>query len=35
MEELRAVYADRFVSCVNRKIITAKHLQKQESGAVF
>ena len=31
MEELRAVYADRFVlSCVNRKIITAKHLQKQE-----
>lgn len=36
MEELRAVYADRFVlSCVNRKIITAKHLQKQESGAVL
>lgn len=34
MEELRAVYADRFVlSCVNRKIHTAKHLQKQESGA--
>ena len=36
MEELRAVYADRFVlSCVNRKIITAKHLQKQGSGAVL
>ena len=36
MEELRAVYADRFVlSCVNRKIITTKHLQKQESGAVL
>ena len=36
MEELRAVYADCFVlSCVNRKIITAKHLQKQESGAVL
>lgn len=36
MEELRAVYADRFVlSCVNRKILTAKHLQKQESGAVW
>ena len=36
MEELRAVYADRLVlSCVNRKIITAKHLQKQESGAVL
>lgn len=30
------MYADRFVlSCVNRKIITAKHLQKQESGAVL
>ena len=36
MEELRAVYADRFVlSCVNQKILTAKHLQKQENGAVF
>lgn len=36
MEELRAVYADRFVlSCVNQKILTAKHLQKQESGAVW
>lgn len=36
MEELRAVYADRFVlSCVNQKILTAEHLQKQESGAVL
>lgn len=36
MEELRAVYADRFVlSCINQKILTAKHLQKQESGAVW
>lgn len=36
MEELRAVYADRFVlSCVNQKILTAKHFQQQESGAVL
>lgn len=36
MEELRTVYADRFVlSCVNQKILTAKHLQKQENGAVW
>lgn len=36
MEELRAVYADRFVlSCINQKIITPKHLQKQENGAVL
>jgi CRISPR-associated protein Cas1 len=36
MEELRAVYADRFVlACVNQKILTAEHLQKQESGAVW
>jgi CRISPR-associated protein Cas1 len=36
MEELRAVYADRFVlSCVNQKILTAEHLQRQESGAVW
>lgn len=36
MEELRAVYADRFVlSCINQKVLTAKHLQKQESGAVW
>ena len=35
MEELRAVYADRLViSCINQKIITAKH-QKQENGAVL
>lgn len=36
MEELRAVCADRFVlSCVNQKILTAEHLQKQENGAVL
>lgn len=36
MEELRAVYADRFVlSCINQKSITPKHLQKQENGAVL
>lgn len=36
MEELRAVYADRLVlSCINQKIITPKHLQKQENGAVL
>lgn len=36
MEELRAVYADRFVlRCINENMITARHLQKQESGAVF
>lgn len=36
MEELRPVYADRFVlSCVNQKVVTAKHCQKQESGAVL
>lgn len=36
IEELRTVYADRFVlSCVNKKILTAKHLQRQESGAVW
>lgn len=36
MEELRAVYADRFVlSCVNQRILTAKHFQKQENGAVL
>jgi CRISPR-associated protein Cas1 len=36
MEEFRAVYADRFVlSCVNQKIITPEHFQKQESGAVW
>ena len=36
MEELRAVYADRFVlTCVNQKMITGKHFQKQENGAVL
>ena len=36
MEELRAVFADRFVlSCINQKILTAKHLDKQENGAVL
>lgn len=36
MEELRPVYADRFVlSCVNQKILTPAHLQKQENGAVL
>lgn len=35
MEELRTVYADRFViTCINQKTITAKHFQKQENGAV-
>lgn len=36
MEELRAVCADRFViSCINQKVITAKHCQTQENGAVL
>lgn len=36
MEELRTVYADRFVlSCINQKILTARHLQRQENGAVW
>ena len=36
MEELRCVYADRFVlSCVNQKILTAEHCRRQESGAVL
>lgn len=36
MEELRAVFADRFVlTCVNQKILNAKHLQQQGSGAVL
>ena len=36
MEELRPVFADRFVlSCVNQKRLTAKHLHKQENGAVL
>ena len=36
MEELRAVYADRFVlSCINQKVLTGKQFQKQENGAVL
>lgn len=36
MEELRSVLADRLViSCVNQKIVTPKHFQKQENGAVL
>lgn len=36
MEELRAVYADRFViTCINQRIVSAKHCQRQESGAVL
>ena len=36
MEELRALYADRFVlSCVNCKWITARHIDRQENGAVL
>ena len=36
MEELRPVIADRFaLSCINKKIITAKHFDEQESGAVW
>lgn len=36
MEELRSVYADRFVlSCINQKILTASHCRRQENGAVL
>ena len=36
MEELRAVLADRFVlSCINQKVLSAKHFEKQENGAVL
>lgn len=36
MEELRAVYADRFVlSCINQKVVNAKQFEKQENGAVL
>ena len=36
MEELRPALADRLVvSCVNQKMLTGKHLRKQESGAVL
>jgi len=35
MEELRSVYADRFVlSIINKKIITASGFEKKEDGAV-
>ncbi len=36
MEELRCVYADRFVlSCINQKMVTAKQFERQENGAVL
>jgi len=36
MEELRPVMADRFVlSCINKRVINAKHFDEQESGAVW
>lgn len=36
MEELRTVYADRFVlTCINQKTILPKHCQQQESNAVL
>ena len=36
MEELRAVCADRFVlTCINQKMITDKHYQKEENGGVL
>ena len=36
MEELRSVMADRFVlSCINKRVINAKHFDEQESGAVW
>ncbi|WP_430611099.1 type I-C CRISPR-associated endonuclease Cas1c [Enterococcus sp. DIV0876] len=36
MEELRGIYADRFVlTLINKKIITAKDFIKKESGAVI
>mgnify|MGYP005779284175 FL=1 len=36
MEELRSVYADRFVvTCINQKTILPKHCEKQESTAVL
>lgn len=36
MEELRSVYADRFVlSCINQKIVTGKHFDRQAGGAVL
>ena len=36
MEELRTVYADRFVlSCINQKVVNSRHFEKQENGAVL
>ncbi len=36
MEELRPTIADRFVlSCINQRILSAIHFEKQEGGAVF
>lgn len=36
MEELRTVYADRFVlTCINQKTILPKHCVRQESQAVL
>lgn len=36
IEELRAVYADRFViSLINKKIVNSKHFSKKENGAVM
>lgn len=36
MEELRSVYADRFViTCINQKTITGKHFQRRENGSVL
>lgn len=36
MEELRPALADRFViSCINQKMLTSAHCQRQESGAVI
>ncbi|HEY0221227.1 MAG TPA: type I-C CRISPR-associated endonuclease Cas1c [Lactovum miscens] len=36
MEELRGIYADRFVlTLINKKIVTAKDFLKKESGAVI
>lgn len=36
MEELRPALADRFVaSCVNQKMLTGKHIRRQEGGAIL
>ena len=35
IEELRSVYADRFVlSLINKRIVSAKNFSKKENGAV-